>query len=77
MGADVGVFQVADTPAYGYVYSIPLKGRVFSKTLVKGDCNTVDQPSKSENLASNAFNIKLWKLSLKLNSNLLGNQPVP
>ena len=48
MGADVGVFQVADTPAYGYVYSIPLKGRVFSKTLVKGDCNTVDQPSKSK-----------------------------
>ena len=48
MGANVGVFKVANAQTYGYIYSIPLKGRVFSNTLVKGDCNTADQPSKSE-----------------------------
>ena len=26
MGVDVGVFQVADAPTYGYVYTLPERG---------------------------------------------------
>ena len=27
MGANVGVFQVADAPTYGYIYRLPLEGK--------------------------------------------------
>ena len=43
MGADVGVFQVADVLTYGYVYTLPLNNndKEHFQDIVRGDLYSV------------------------------------